>query len=258
MNEQLAEILSWGQSSLALGFVVLLRVGGAMVMFPAFGERSIPERIRLILTLAFTAIVSPAVAPTLQPLIPQDGRFGILVISEPIIGLSIGAVVRLFVFALQMAGSIAAQSTSLAQIFGGATVDPQPAIGHILLVAGLALAVMTGLHIRLVEVLIFSYEVFPPGKMPGADLLSQWGVARISRAFGLAFTLAVPFVIASLVYNVALGVINRAMPQLMVAFVGAPAITAGGLILLLLTSPILLSVWVRALNLFLGQPFGAP
>ncbi len=258
MNEQLAEILAMGQSSLALGFIVFLRVGGAMALFPAFGERSIPERIRVILAIAFTAIVSPAVAPTVHPFLPQAGRFGILIVTEPIVGLSIGAVIRLFVFALQMAGSIAAQSTSLAQIFGGATIDPQPAIGHILLVAGLALAVMTGLHVRLVEVLILSYEIFPPGQLPGADLLTQWGVVRISRAFGLAFTLAVPFVIASLIYNVALGVINRAMPQLMVAFVGAPAITAGGLILLLLTSPILLSVWVQALNLFLGQPFGGP
>ena len=47
------------------------------------------------------------------------------------------------------------------------------------------------------------------------------------------------------------------MPQLMVAFVGAPAITAAGLILLFLTAPILLSVWIRALDLFLGNPFGA-
>ena len=64
--------------------------------------------------------------------------------------------------------------------------------------------------------------------------------------------------IAALIYNVAIGVINRAMPQLMVAFVGAPAITAGGLILLVLTTPYLLSVWLEALNSHLSDPFGAP
>ena len=92
-------------------------------------------------------------------------------------GLAIGIVIRLFVLALQIAGSIAAQSTSLAQIFGGATVDPQPAIGHVLLVAGLALAVMLGLHVRLAQVLILSYEILPAGQMPGASCCRN-GVSR--------------------------------------------------------------------------------
>ncbi len=241
--------------------IVFLRVGAAMALLPAFGERSIPERIRLVLALAFTAIVFPAVASTVQERIDGGTFLGFFLVTEVVAGLAIGIVIRLFILALQIAGSIAAQSTSLAQIFGGgATVDPQPAIGHVLLVAGLALAVMLGgLHVRLAQVLILSYEILPAGQMPGGELLSQWGgIARIARAFGLAFTLAAPFVIASLIYNVALGVINRAMPQLMVAFVGgAPAITAAGLMLLFLTAPILLSTWIRALDLFLNNPFGA-
>ncbi|MFC3118840.1 flagellar biosynthetic protein FliR [Jhaorihella thermophila] len=38
----------------------------------------------------------------------------------------------------------------------------------------------------------------------------------------LPFSLSAPFVIASLLYNLTLGAINRAMPQLMVTLVGAP------------------------------------
>jgi flagellar biosynthetic protein FliR len=62
--------------------------------------------------------------------------------------------------------------------------------------------------------------------------------------------------VASLIYNVTLGVINRAMPQLMVAFVGAPALTAGGLGLLLVTAPILLSIFIRSLDGFMMNPMG--
>lgn len=76
--------------------------------------------------------------------------------------------------------------------------------------------------------------------------------------FANAFTLAAPFVITSLIYNVALGAINRAMPQLMVAFVGAPAITAGGLILLMLISPLILSIWLDEFNIRLANPFAMP
>ncbi len=227
-----------------------------MSVFPAFGEQSVPMRVRLGLALAFTLIVAPAAVPFLVPVIESGSK--LYLITETLAGLAIGIVVRFLVISLQIAGSIAAQSTSLSQLFGSASVEPAPAMGHLMVIAGLALAVSTGLHVRLAELLLLSYEILPAGQFPQPDSWVNWGVSRVSHGFGLAFALAAPFVIASLIYNIALGVINRAMPQLMVAFVGAPAITAGGLILLALTTPYLLSVWIDALNGFLSNPFGAP
>ena len=132
-------------------------------------------------------------------------------------------------------------------------------MGYVLVVGGFALAMVTGLHLRVIEAMILSYDVLPPGRFPAASVISEWGTSRVAEAFTLAFTLSSPFLVASLIYNVALGVINKAMPQLMVGFVGAPAITLGGMILLFLSAPILLSVWVNAMNGFLANPFsGAP
>lgn len=45
------------------------------------------------------------------------------------------------------------------------------------------------------------------------------------------------------------------MPQLMVAFIGAPVITLGSMALLILTSPVMLSVWIATVDLFLSNPF---
>ncbi len=256
MTAELADLLGFGQAGLFVGFVVFLRVGAAMAVLPAVGERSIPQRIRLVLTLCFTIVVTPAVFTTVSPLAEAGAVIGIFLATEVLAGLAIGLSLRLFILALQTAGAMAAQATSLSQIFGGAAVDPQPAIGHLMVVSGLALAVTAGFHIKAAEFLILSYDMLPPGRFPQAGALADWGVLRIARSFGLAFTLAAPFVIASLIYNIALGVINRAMPQLMVAFVGAPAITAGGLILMLVAMPILLSVWLAAMSGFTADPFG--
>lgn len=200
----------------------------------------------------FALVVMPA-APGL-PLPENTGEFAVLALSESIVGLAMGLGVRLFVLALQTAGSIAAQATSLAQILGGAGVEPIPALGYILVVAGLALAVMSGLHVQAVQMMIGSYNVFPVGQFADSSLLSQWGVTRVAQAFSLAFTLAAPFLVASLVYNLALGAINRAMPQLMVAFVGAPVITWGALFLLFVSAPFMLVVWVDALGEFFIDP----
>ncbi|WP_456388559.1 flagellar biosynthetic protein FliR [Profundibacter sp.] len=257
MNSALVALQEIGQDGLLTGIIVFLRVGSAMAVLPAFGERSVPQRVRIGLALSFTAIVTPAVAHQLEPLTKDISVLTIMLATETFAGLIIGIGLRFFVHALQMAGSIAAQSTSLSQVFGGsAGFDPQPAIGHLLVFGGLALAVMAGLHVRIAEVMILSYDVLIPGQFPDAGMISDWGVSQVARMFALAFTLAAPFIIASLIYNVALGVINRAMPQLMVAFVGAPAITAGALILMFLVMPLMLSVWSDALSLFLQNPFG--
>jgi flagellar biosynthesis protein FliR len=78
----------------------------------------------------------------------------------------------------------------------------------------------------------------------------------VRSSFSLAFSLAAPFVIASMIYNLALGAINRAMPQLMVSMVGAPALTLGALALLAVATPYLMAAWLQAFEQYLANPFG--
>ena len=250
----LEQLAAEAPGALALGFLVFLRVGAAMAVLPAFGERSLPMRVRLVLALAFTAVVAPAVAPALAGDL-DAGAMGRHLASETVAGLGLGLILRLMVMALQVAGAIAAQAVSLSQIFGIATIEPQAAIGHLMTTAGLALAAMLGLHVLIAEALVLSYEALPPGRLPDGAVLAGWGVDGVARAFGLAFSLAAPFLGAGLVYNVALGAISKAMPQLMVALVGAPAITLGGLVLTAVSLPLLLPVWLRAFAAVLADPF---
>ena len=227
-----------------------------MSLFPGFGERSVPARIKLVVAIAVTVVVAPASAPYHEGLIANPPPLAWLVLSETLVGLVIGIGIRLFLLALQTAGAIAAQSTSLAQILGDNGITPLPAMGQILVVGALALAMMLGLHVRVAEMLVLTYGLFPPAQMPEPGAVSLWGVRQVAGAFALAFTLAAPFVITSVLYNLTLGVINRAMPQMMVVFVGAPVITLGGLFLLFLLAPIMLSLWVEALHGFIANPFG--
>ncbi|MEL6563022.1 MAG: flagellar biosynthetic protein FliR [Pseudomonadota bacterium] len=246
-------LLSVVEDALWLGFLVFLRVAATVSLLPAFGEQSVPMRVKLVLALAFTAIVAPAVDITLPDVTVTN--LALFALTETISGVMLGLGLRLFILALQTAGAIAAQSTSLSQIMGGAAVEPLPAMGYILTVGALALAALSGLHIKAAEFMIVSYDILPMGLFAGGDDMAQWGVAQISRAFSLAFVLAAPFVLMSVLYNLTLGVINKAMPQLMVAFVGAPVITLGGLFILFLAAPSMLAVWLGALDRFMAAPF---
>jgi len=240
----LAGFVALAQGILAQGMAVFARIGAAFAVLPAFGERVVPARVRLMGALAMTAIVAPAVAT--PPLPDTPVALGLFLMSETLAGLALGVAIRLMVMALQIAGTIAAQSTSLAQFFGGAGVDPQPAMSQILMLGGIALLVIFGLPERAAEYLILSYQLLPAGVWADPGALAIWGTARVAQAFALGFTLAAPFVIGAALYNLALGAINRAMPTLMVAFIGSPAITLGGLAMLALAAPFMLTVWLEA------------
>ncbi|HLQ17669.1 MAG TPA: flagellar biosynthetic protein FliR, partial [Tabrizicola sp.] len=220
---------------------------------PGLGDPAVPQRIKLALVVALALIVSPLLAERLAQGGPQPGLLPLG--GEVLAGLILGIGLRLFLIALQTAAAMIAQATTLSQLFAGAAPEPQPAIGNLLTVAALALAMAAGLHVRAAELVLTSYDVLPAGVHYSAAAAADWGLALIGRTFGLAFSLAAPFVIASLIYNLALGAINRAMPTLMVSMVGAPALTLGGLALLAVTTPFLLAAWMDAFAAHLDKPF---
>lgn len=250
MIADFANLVADLDGALRSAVMTFLRVGAVMALLPAFGEQSVPARVRLVLALAFTAVILPAVASQhigTDLLLPATG--------EVLAGLLLGLALRLMVLALQTAGAIAAQSASLSQLFATAGAEPQPAPGMLFMLGGLALATQAGLHVRAAELLILSYQLLPAGQIPSGEDVARWGTAQGAKALSLALTLAAPFVIASVLWNVALGVLNRAMPQLMVSFIGAPALSLGALVLLALATPLLLGVWLDAFNATLQDPF---
>jgi len=256
MTEVLADIaalLDLSQSYLWAAVLVFVRVGAVVTVLPGFGDAAVPQRVKLALVVAFTLVVAPVVAEDLERLDP-----GLMPLAgEAVAGLILGVGIRLMFLALQTAAAIIAQATTLSQLFAGAAPEPQPAIGNLFLITGVALALHLGLHVQAAKLIILSYDILPAGGYPNAAVVADWGLGLASQSFGLAFSLAAPFVIAAMIYNLALGAINRAIPQLMVSMVGAPALTLGGLALLAIAAPLALAVWLEAFQTFLADPFVA-
>jgi flagellar biosynthesis protein FliR len=250
----LAEILAMAEGLAWAAVLVFLRVGAMVALMPGFGEQAVPQRIKLALVIAFTLVIAPILADS--PALPAPALTALA--GEAVAGLILGIGMRLFLLALQTSAVIVAQATTLSQLFAGATPDPQPAFGNLFMMAGIALALAANLHLHAVRLVLLSYDILPAGGLPDPAAAADWSLGLVGRTFSLAFTLAAPFVIAAMIYNLALGAINRAMPQLMVSMVGAPALTLGALALLAMATPILLAVWLQAFETFLAAPFDVP
>ena len=259
MTEVLADIaalLALTEAYLWATVLVFVRVGAVVSVMPGFGDAAVPQRVKLALVMAFTIVITPILAEKLETSGPAAGLLPLA--GEAVAGLILGLGMRLLFLALQTAAAIIAQATTLSQLFAGAAPEPQPAIGNLFLIAGVAIALNAGLHVEAAKLVILSYDILPAGGYPDAAALADWGLSLATRTFSLAFSLAAPFVIASMIYNLALGAINRAMPQLMVSMVGAPALTLGGLALLAVATPLLLAVWLEAFQSYLADPFTVP
>lgn len=227
---------------------VFTRLSALFFFLPGVGERAVSVRVRLAAALAVTLILAPAVI-TATPETVSLSQAAIMIAAEAVVGALIGFSIRIAIFALQTAGSIASQSFSLAQLFSsGISNEPEPPIATLLMFAGVVLAVSSGLHIEAIRVLIVSYDVLPLGAFPGASETGEWAAGRAAISFAAALSLALPFVVLGFIYNLAIGAANRAMPQLMVAFVGIPAVSLAGLVLLAMTAPILLHAWTGFVN----------
>lgn len=232
--------------------VVFARVGTAAIFLPGMGERFVPARVRFAASFALSL---PLI--WLGDFVDHFEEFGewvSLVFSETLTGAAFGLAIRLFLFGLQSAGSIAAQSSSMAQVFGAQSVEPLPAIGHLLAFGGLSLIMGLGFGERLLACFAKSYQLVPVGGGMSGQSLAEWGLGVVVWTFEIGFVLSAPFMLISLIYNLTIGFINKAMPQLMVSFVGAPLIVFLSLSLLAIVSVEILELWRDLLFGFLENP----
>ncbi len=233
--------------------LVFARIGTLVMLMPGIGERFIMSRGRL--SLAFF------IAPMARPLITvptETAGLVTLLVSEILIGLSIGICVRMLMAALQTAGVIVAQTMGLGFAM---TVDPtgglqNPSIGNLLTMLGITLILTSDLHHVSIAAMHESYRLLPPGGLPAMGDVLQLAIRAVTQGFALAVQIAAPFVVFGLLFNVGLGVLARMMPQLQVFFLAIPASILGGMLVLLAVIGVMMSVFLDNLGDFLRQLTG--
>ena len=233
------------------GFMLVLsRVGTAMLTGPGLGEAEIPATIRAALALVFAVLISSTLN-LVFPTVPVDiTRLAGLLATEIVIGAWMGFMTRVLVMALGMTGAIASLMIGLSSVL---QIDPSvgsqvPALQRLLSLGAIALLFTTGLYSLPVQAIVGTYALLPPGSPFDTGTAARMVTAAVTESFGLALRLAAPFVVTSMVWNVALGFISRLIPAIQVHVVSAPAQIIGGLALLAATTGALLSGWTAGMT----------
>ncbi|HXM00521.1 MAG TPA: flagellar biosynthetic protein FliR [Rhizomicrobium sp.] len=219
-------------------FLVFARTGAMVMLLPSIGEAGVPSTVRLVLALAISFAFTPTVAHTYSAAVPQNVMaLGLVLIQEITAGVLVGAMARIIMSALTVAGFLIAQQTGLAyaqQV--DPTMDQQSVVvGNFFSLLGTVLIFATNMHHLAIGAVAGSYTLIPPGAaLPTGDM-AELAVRLVSGSFALGLQLAAPFLVFGFAVNASMGLLARLMPQLQVFFIAMPInILAGFLLLMLL------------------------
>lgn len=213
--------------------IIFTRLAGTVMLMPGFGEAFAPARVRLMFAILLTIVA----APMIEPLVPPEPKslIGLFVLlgGELLVGVYIGLLSRIMLLTLDTAGRFISTSVGMAnaQIFNPSIANQASIPGLLLTTMGIMVLFATNLHHTLILAVIDSYTLFPIGNpMPSGD--TALVISRmVADSFTLALQLSAPFIVLSLVFFMALGILARLMPQLQIFFVGLPIQLAGGMFL---------------------------
>ncbi|ROS67356.1 flagellar biosynthetic protein FliR [Curtobacterium sp. PhB172] len=199
-----------------------VRLVAFFVIAPPFSYRAFPGTVKVILGLGLAIGVAPRVAVGYESL--DTGPFLLALLTQLVVGLSLGFLVFLVFAAVQSAGA-------LIDLFGGFTLaqafDPQSQVNgaqftRLFQMAALALLFTSGGYQLIVGGLVRSFDAVPLTGTFAVDGLAHLLVAAMSQMFLATLQIAGPLVVVLFLADVGLGLLTRVAPALNAFQMGFP------------------------------------
>jgi len=201
----------------------LFRVASFFMAVPLIGSQLVNVRIRLMLAIVVTAVISPLL-PDMPAFDGLSFTSYMIIAQQMLIGALLGFLFQVFYQVFVLGGQMIALQMGLG--FASMT-DPANGIsvvmlGQFYLTLIMMLFVALNGHLVMIEVIVRSFDVVPVA-FESINRLSYWKVVVAgSWMFSAALLMALPAVTALLVVNMAFGIMSRAAPQLNILAIGFP------------------------------------
>jgi flagellar biosynthetic protein FliR len=198
--------------------LVASRMGGVMMLMPAFGARGVPMTAKILCVIGLTIVIAPTVP--LARVTPSIGYLVLGIGTEVIVGVLIGGVVAFVFGAVSLANEVMSNQVGhgAAQLF-----DPMLKVSHgPLATLGSLLATLvflgTNLHLTLLVNVADSFHAVPPGMVSspfGAGIV--W-VEVGQQVMVAGISLAGPVLVLIFLIHCFVAVITRLAPNMNIFF----------------------------------------
>jgi flagellar biosynthetic protein FliR len=232
----------------------LVRILALVATGPIFGDASASTPLKVGLSAFITIIVAPTLGP--MPQVTVFSAMGVwIIVNQFLIGAALGLTMQIVFTAIQAAGDFVGLGMGL----GFATFFDQQANGSSAVLSSfmnmfamLVFLVLDG-HLQMLSALIATFQSLPISSdllgAAGWRALAVWG----GTIFSMGLLLALPVVAALLIVNLALGILNRAAPQIGVFQIGFPLTMLVGMTLMQLMVPNMVPFFTRLFDAAIEQ-----
>ncbi len=216
--------------NLAPIFIVFARVFGVVINIPGLRERTIPMRVKIVISIAIAIALEPMVG---MPSFSQE--FLLIVATELFVGFFLGLCIQIFFLSLSTAGTIMSHSIGISNAVVTSFLDHDQVsvLTQGLLFAATAFVFILDLHHLILSGIEHSYRLIPLGNFSGFSEHTKIISQSISESTLYALKFSMPLFIFGCVVSVGMALINKLIPQIQIFFLSMPIQILVGSILLM-------------------------
>jgi len=232
-------VFGLNQAQFETYLLVAVRIMGMFSVMPIFSGQQVPVLLRVGLSVIMTFAIGSVVTPMADSL--PLGPLAAGVIAQGVIGIVFGFVASLVFTGIQFAGQIIDTQIgfAIANIINPTTQQQVTIIGELELALGTLLYLITNGHHALLQGMAGSFTLLPLPYVDPHIVVASDVVHFFTEALFLVFRIGAPVAVTLVVVNIALAFMARVAPQMNVFVIGFPLQIAIGLIMLIVSLPLM-------------------
>lgn len=210
-----------------------VRLTGIMLFAPFFGSTAIPARVKAVLVMALTALLYPMISSKMPPM--PISQWPMMVFSELLIGVALGVATNIVFDGVQMAGQVLSvqMGYSLVNILDPQTQVESTVVATFHQTIAMLIFLRLNVHFWILRALVRSFDYLPPSSGHFGAAFTSAALGAGASVFSIGVQIAAPVLSATLLADIALGLLGKASPQLPLMLLGPAVKSILGLLILI-------------------------
>ena len=231
-------------SQFQIFLLIFARISGFLSVVPVFSFRTLPVQVRVYFSIWLSLLLFPIINLSSE-VPPFSIMFGILLVKEALVGITLGYSVSLVFAGIQLAG----EYIDLHIGFGMSNIfDPQaeaqlPVTSQFIYLISILVFISLGGHYVLVKGIADSFRFIPLTGGTYHPQLIEKVVDLFAFFFKLSIRIAAPVLASMFLVHIAMGIISRVAPQLNVFIIVFPLKLFLGFMMLYFSFPYIVAIF---------------
>ena len=195
--------------------LVFCRIAGMILFNPLLNRKNIPTMIRAGLVLLLTILIAPSSNIASIEVLSGFGLF-MAMVKELAAGICFGFLFQIYYYMLFVAGDVIDMGfgLSMSKAFDPGTNIQVSLTGNLFQIMFIVYFFVTDCHLLFIKLIYSTFDVVSLGGMHFGQDVPRFICTQFVYAFGLIIHLALPYIAASFILEIAMGVLMKLIPQI--------------------------------------------